>query len=485
MSAAALLPAPPLPTRALLALGAVTSVEFLETGMVMFAASQIMAGLGITPGGFALSYSLYAATSIFMLYHHQWMVERLGYRRFVLLSLLVFALGAVLCATADGLTGFAVGRAIQGLGGATFFTAGRMAINELPASARFAGLLTFIGSLLGAMALAPLTAALLLASGGWSALFWSVLPQVAVVAWLAAPQLTTAVTPPAQRSEEHWGWLVWLALGLFGLQYAIQTLPAELETAGIQPASWLGLASLAVLTAFAWRQWRRDRPLIDYRSLWQWRYLLGITLYFCGYVMAGSSGFLLPIFLQHGLGLSLAGSAGVLFLCQCVTVVVALLHAVLARRNPRLRLFLLLGVLLFGGGCLWLGLAGGSANWQSLLWPMLLCAAAIPLYLGPVAFGTFAELAPKAFSHGYQVKNIVRQLGLSSSIAVSTVLLQQAYELPAGGVPLEAVIHGLLPAAELTAQAPVLAAACAAVFLWLAAATLPVAVLLLVQRVFR
>lgn len=487
MTTAALPAASPLPTRALLALGAVTAVEFFETGMVMFAASQIMAGVGLSPGGFALAYSLYAATSILMLYHHQWLAERLGYRRFVLWSLLVFALGGVVCATAGGLTQFALGRAIQGLGGATFFTAGRMAINELPASARFAGLLTFIGSLLGAMALAPLAAALLLVAGGWSALFWCSLPLTAVAAWLAAPALSATITPSAERSEQHWGWLVWLALGLFGLQYALQELPTELASAGIHPATWLGLASLLVLTLFAWRQWRRDRPLIDYRGLWQWRYLLGLTLYFCGYCMAGSSGFLLPIFLQRGLGLSLGGSAGVLFLCQCVTVAVAILHAVAARRQPRLRLFLLSGVGLFGGGCLWLGLVGGTGDWRELLWPLLLCAAAIPVYLGPVAFGTFSELAPRVFSHGYQVKNIVRQLGLSSSIAVCTVLLQQAYRPPAAvaEVALEQAIHGLLPAAQLGAVAPAVAAACATVFLWLALAVLPVGALLLGQRVFR
>lgn len=480
------------PVRALLAVSAVTSVEFLETGMVMFAASQIMAGVGLAPGQFALAYTLYAVSSILALYHHQWLAERLGYRRLVHGSLLLFALGALLCATAPGAGQFMVGRALQGLGGATFFTGGRMMLNPLPASQRFAGLLTFIGSLLGAMALAPLAAAGLLVLGGWPLLFLAVIPYTLLVGLLAHGQLSPRVTPPAERSEQHWGWVVWLVLGLFGMQYALQELPLEMATPGMLPASWLGLASLLLLTVFAWRQWRRDRPLIDYRGLWQWRYLLGLGFYFFGYFMAGSCGFLLPIFLQRARGLAVGQTALLIFFCQCASVAMALSHAALARRWPRLRLYMLAGLALFALGSGWLAVLAQQGSQRllegeaGLLWPMLLCGLAIPLYMGSVAFGTFSELPPKVFSHGYQVKNIVRQLGLSTSIALGTVLLLRGYPPEAEAtLPLEAVIHGLLPEAALRAAAPLMAAASADVFAGLALATLPVAVLLLVQRHFR
>ncbi len=44
-------------TRLLASIAAITCVEFFETGLVMFAASQIMAGLALTPGEFALAYT--------------------------------------------------------------------------------------------------------------------------------------------------------------------------------------------------------------------------------------------------------------------------------------------------------------------------------------------------------------------------------------------------------------------------------------------
>lgn len=482
------LPLPASPARQLTAIAAVTCVEFFETGLVMFGASRIMAGLALSPGEFALAYTLYGVASIFMLYKHQWMVERLGYRRYILGSLAVFAVGGVCCATAEGIGTFALGRVLQGAGGATFFTAGRMAINELPAESRFHGLLCFIGSLLGASALAPLGAAALLGLGGWSALFWSAVPLAGAVALIAAPALSRATTPPAERSEEHWGWLLWLVLGIFGLQYAIQELPEQAATS-YRLVLATGLASILALTVFAWRQWKKDRPLIDYRGLLQWRYLLGIGLYFSGYFMIGASGFLLPLFFREGLGLSLTTTALVLSFSMAGSVVAALWHAAAARQAPRLRRFMLSGLALFALACLAFSQAGRLHDWRWLLAPALLCGLAIPLYLGPVAFGTFVELPARVFSHGYQVKNIVRQLGISSSVAVSTAALHAFYakqlaQQPEGLYPGWAqALHGL-SGINAGLVGP-LTLAGAEVFFWLAVGMLPVAVLVALQRTFR
>ena len=317
----------------LLALAAVTCVEFLENGVVLFGAGQITQGLALSPQAFALLYMAYGAAAIVMLYKHRWMVERLGYRRFVLASLAVFGLGSLLCATSSGALSLTLGRTLQGLGGSTFFVAGRMLINELPPQARFAGLLTFVVTLLGSAALAPLLAAGLHELGGWRALFGLGVPLAALVAVLAAPYLPTATAPHHERSHEHWGWLLWVVLGVCGLQYVVQTLPLH---ALHDPWAWsaIGLVSVLMLTVFAWRQWGRERPLINYRGLLQRRYLTGLVLYFIGYFWAGALGFLLPWRLSQELGLSLWLTAGLTSLCLLSSVAMALGHILLVRVWP-------------------------------------------------------------------------------------------------------------------------------------------------------
>ena len=157
-------------------------------------------------------------------------LERLGYRRFVGLSLLVFGLGSGVCATSPadgGVLQLALGRLLQGLGGSTFFVAGRMLINELPPERRFHGLLTFVSALLGGTALAPLLAAALLGLGGWRALFWFGLVWAVGVAWAARGCLPSLRSAPHERSQEHWGWLLVVLAGVCGLQWVIQQIPVQ------------------------------------------------------------------------------------------------------------------------------------------------------------------------------------------------------------------------------------------------------------------
>jgi len=480
---------PPHSVRVLLwVVAAVTGIEFIETGMVTFAAAPIMGGLGIDARGFAMAWTVYGVGAIFMLYKHQWVVERIGYRDFILASLGVFALGALLCATAAGPGQFTLGRALQGAAGATFFTAGRMQINRLPETARFSGLLTFIGTLLGGAAIAPVLAAGLIAAGGWQAIFWVMLPLAAGLAAFLAPRLPRDTVAPEARSHEHWGWLIGLVVAVFALQYSIQALQFSLFSAPL-PVLAIGMAAIVALSLFAARQWRRERPLIDYRKLFQQRYLLGILFYFGGYFLIGLSGFLMPILFQHGLGLDMGSTAWILSGAMACSVLTALAHAGLARHWPRLRPFMLVGLALISGGSLWLGHSAATGDWHALLLPAFLTSLALPLYMGPVAFGTFVRIEPAVFSHAYQVKNIVRQLGLSSAITSGTVLLEWRYaaHLAPDSTPGEWTTR--LPDSLTTPLAsptsPALALACADAFIACGVLAGGIFLVVALQRAFR
>lgn len=470
----------------LLALAAVTSVEFLENGLVLFGAGPIMAGAGVSASAFALVYAAYGAAAVFMLYKHQWVVERLGYRRFVLLSLLAFGLGSGVCATspADGsVLQLALGRLMQGLGGSTFFVAGRMLINELSPERRFHGLLTFVSALLGGTALAPLLAAGLLGLGGWRALFGFGLIWALLVGWAARACLPDQRRAPHERSQEHWVWLLVVLAGVCGLQWVIQQIP--FQRADELPAQGLAVALLStgVLSLFAWRQWGRERPLINYRGLVQRRYLVGLVFYALGYFLAGAMGLLLPWMLHQELGLSLLATALWTSLGLLSSVVMALLHIFAAGRWPYHQRYMLSGVLLQALACLLLSQVQGGGQgpgWSALALGLgtLLSGLSLPLFIGPVAQGTFVELHESVFSHGYQVKNIVRQLSLSFSVALLTWLLHQLAE---GHL---ARLGGALRGLGVWLGAPVVQPA-ACVFLLLAGLAVLVAPAVWWQRVFR
>ncbi|WP_169732525.1 MFS transporter [Derxia gummosa] len=473
--------AAPLRTR-LLGIGALTGVELLGNGMVMFSAAQLMHALGLTAAQFGLAYTLYGVAAIVMLCKHRWMVERLGYRRFAAGSLLVHAAGSLVCACADGPALFMLGRLLQGLGGATFFTAGRLVVNTLPPANRLAGMKAFVTGMFTASALAPLLAALLLETVGWRGLFLAALPWAAVVTRLALRHLPTDITPPEARSQAHWGWLLWLAVGSFGLQYAIQAIgvaPAELPMLALVAGG-----SAVALLPFAWRQWHHERPLLDYRGLARQRYLVGLCLYFAGYALIGASGLMLPWLLHVAGGVGLGATALVCSASVVASLAMALFHLMYGLRWPRHRVWMLVGLVLVGAGNLAIARTGTEAL-PSMVCAGLLVGLALPLFMGPVALNTFIELPPEVLSHATQVKNVVRQLGLSSGIALATFSLH----VFAGGEGARAGMGGwiadaLRGLAAAGGEADGLVAA-RLVFALLAVGVLPLGVVVAGQRVIR
>ena len=78
-----------------------TLLEFLQSGMIAFAAGPIMGEIGASPEEFSLTTVAYAAVAISTISKQRWLVERLGWRNFVLASLGLFILGSAICATSD------------------------------------------------------------------------------------------------------------------------------------------------------------------------------------------------------------------------------------------------------------------------------------------------------------------------------------------------------------------------------------------------
>ena len=75
------------------------AVEYLQSGMIAFGAGPIMGEIGAAPEEFSLISAVYACVAIAAIAKQRWFAERLGWRRFVVLSLVFFMAGAVVCAT--------------------------------------------------------------------------------------------------------------------------------------------------------------------------------------------------------------------------------------------------------------------------------------------------------------------------------------------------------------------------------------------------
>ena len=201
-----------------------------------------------------------------------------------LVCLAAFAAGSAMTATAGfaGLPWLVAGRFIQGLGGGGLVPLSlALAADLYRDRSRTVALgsvaaLQEAGSVFGPLYGATLAAAAA-SFGGWRFVFWLNLPLAAVCgAGLVAASRRFELPNRDATASIDWlgGLLLGLGLGLLVLALYPDDPERRATNALLVPA---GLAAVAVLVAYGWRQVRRLEPLIP-RDLLQSRAFIGVAL---------------------------------------------------------------------------------------------------------------------------------------------------------------------------------------------------------------
>ena len=164
--------------------------------------------------------------------------QRIGFRRIYLGGLLVLGAGAVLSASAPSLAVLALGRVIQGIGGAGVMAVNTALLREsIPASALARALATFSTATALSMTLAPTLAALALSLGSWRWLYALLAPLTLAAAWVAARLLPAARPVPASPFHLPDALLNLLVFALFLLAASVVlgVLYLRLQTTRLHP----------------------------------------------------------------------------------------------------------------------------------------------------------------------------------------------------------------------------------------------------------
>jgi len=365
----------------------------------------------------------YATTAILILFNHRWCCRWLGMRRFVQLSIVVFGVGAVLCAMANSPDAFIFGRAVQGLGGAVFFTAARVEVNGLQERNRMLGLLCFGYALMLGAALGPLLGAQALLHLSWRWMFWGILPWLALA--LPATRLLSQQSDPDIEPVHSSHSLALLAAAVLFGQWWIQQLPYDF----FSRPQWLlelllGCGCAVLLTV--WLKVRHTGFSAGSKSLVQFRYVLGLSFYFSCYLLVSANSYIVPVMVRQALDFDVPSSGQLLSVSYLAGMVFATGYAVLLFRRtaPKLRMMLLFACgLLAIYGLLMASVSPEVTFWQ-LVALLVLNGGFMSLFIMAVAQGTFREIPSDHFAQAYQTKNIIRQLGISMGVACSTVFIQ-------------------------------------------------------------
>lgn len=407
--------------------GLVTGVDYVASAMLGIAGSHIQGGLHASPLEYLWALTGFAAAAVVANLVIGQFASQISYRRFILASLAVFILGSLLCAGAQNITELTLARVVQGLGGGALFTAARIIVQLVSApDERRTLFFGFCAGSFGLLALAPVLSAHLVENQGWRGVFLVQASLAVPVMLLVQLTFPRRVRPPGRLRLGHLDWFVALTFGV-GLLLVLHALEdVRYLRFAAEPALAMTTVIGGILFVSAlWRLHRHPDAWLDPRKLLGRRYLVGLAFYSLYYLFSGAWNYLLPSFLQAGLGYDFHTTAYVMSFGSSITLVAALGFLLILPKVFRKRRVIFGGYLALALA-LWLiserAMTGASV--AAILPAVALEGLTTPMLILQVATMTYLDLTDEDFAHGYQLKNIMREVVTALGIGLASLELQ-------------------------------------------------------------
>lgn len=435
------IPSKVITTLSILVLGAM--VMILNETSLSVALPAIMADYSIPATsaqwlltGFMLTMAVVIPTTGFLL-------ERLTTRQIFVASAGLFLAGTVVAALAPSFFILLVGRVLQAGGTALMIpTLMTVAMTLVPAQRRgtVMGIISVVISV--APALGPTVGGAILNHFTWHAIFWSMVPLIALILIAGLWRLDNV---GENRDTPLDGLSVVLSAFAFGgLIYGLSSMEKILQGEG-----WVDIAVTVVgviaLVVFIRRQRRlalEDRALMDLRPFRVRNFTLAVIILLLSFGLMLGMVTVLPIYLQTTLGATA-------FATGLVVMPGGILQAFLSPIVGRLfdsygpRPLMIPGSLLMVAG-LWLmaTLGENSAVWM-VVGMHVIFSLGMCLMMTPLMTTALSSLPKKLYSHGSAIMNTFQQLAGATGTALLVVFLTRG--------TLAGAAAGLSPAAA-TAQ---------------------------------
>lgn len=404
-----------------------TAIEYLQSGMIAFGAGPIMGEIGAAPEEFSLISATYACVAIAAIATQRWFAERLGVRRFILLSLALFMIGAAVCGSSSTYLQFLAGRVCMAMGGGSLMTSARLLVNLFPPSPkRFTGIKYFATALAVGSSSAPWLASVAISHDSWRWMFGGLIIIALLVALLARICLPMATPAHELRTESHPALVMVLMAGSFCVLYALQRSWYDFYGDVTMLAS-AGLVGLLALGYFVRAMHRHARVLLNIAALHNARYWSGVALFTFCYILMAATSYTLPALLQRGLGFPWEVIGRVQAVGLAATVASWVVMSFMLPKKPAAKKYYLIGftaLAIFGWKMAHLS---PSADLWSDFVPALVCYGVFIMFvLATTAMHAFRDVShhETVFSHAQQLKNMLAQFGGSVGISLATLSLQ-------------------------------------------------------------
>jgi DHA2 family multidrug resistance protein len=412
----------------LLGLGLATGMEFYTVDSMNLVLPDICGALGVSRDEGSWLLTTYSCALFLGVPVCVWLAGHLGYRRYLLGTIALFALASVGCALAPDFQILLAWRAVQGFAGAGLVVWWRASIYVLlpkpqrsPALMR-ASTILYLSSAAGLLLSGPIVDQL-----NWRLIFLPNLMFAGAAAWILLGYFPAVAAPASARlARTDAAGIVLLAGAIVSLQVILSRGPIDdwFGAPLMRDLGWVGLACFAAF--IVWQATPLNKtPLLDV-ALMRDRMVLSSVLLgiFTGMILSGSL-YALPEYLRNvdprQLSATQAGQVMAVYALTAALIRPAMV-AVIARLGQRVVILLALGFLV--ASMLWFSRVLTTGTADSVYFPpLVLYAFCLSPLLPAVGSGTVAKLDQGRLLDGVSLYMTFRQFGASLGVALLNALI--------------------------------------------------------------
>ncbi len=394
----------------------------------------------------------YLVANAIMLPASGWIARRIGRKRLLMISILVFTAASLLCGMAIDMPTLIMSRVLQGLGGGGMQPlAQSILLESFPPTRHGVAMAAYGMGIVVAPVIGPTLGGWITDSYSWRWIFYINLP----VGLLALFMANLFIEDPPYLRRAFRGAIDYLGFGLMAVWLGTMQLVLDKgQEADWFQANWIRVTAVVCVAAFAGfvaREFMTGEPIVQLRVLANRSFCVGTliaTMY--GFSLYGLTA-LLPLFLQTQLGYS-AMDSGLAVSPRGLGSLIAMGVVGMLVNRVDSRILLACGFAGFGYTALVLSHINLSISTWSVALPNFFNGFAGGFIFVPLTTMTMSRLRKQEIGNAAGIYNLMRNIGGSIGIATITTFLVRGSEthqnylagnIAAGNPAATALLQGL------------------------------------------
>ena len=403
-------------------------LELIDVTIVNVSLPQIMGNLGASLDDIGWIVTSYAVANVIILPMSGWLGQQFGRKTYYLTSIILFVTASFFCGHAHSLTELVIFRIIQGLAGGGLLSPSQAILletwprEEMGMATALFGLGAVFGPTVG-----PTIGGFITDHFSWPWIFYVNLPVGAVATFLAITFLKPDGKRERASSIDWWG-ILFLVIMVGSTQVVLERGDRE-DWFHSTIISMLVVTAVLGLFAFIVRELNVENPIVNFKIMRHRSFSIGMfTSFMLGFAMYVSV-FVFPIFCQSLLGFSALQTGELLFPGGIATICMMPFVGTMLKKGFPAQILSTIGMMLFFVFSYLMANSNLLSGTNNFFWPLIIRGIGMSLLFVPLTTLAVQDLHGKEMGQGTGLNNMMRQLGGSFGVAISTVILNNRIAL--------------------------------------------------------